>query len=776
MDGLKRFLMIGAILATLTPAPAPAQLTATAVRDSLAQATSFIASRQAADGSWGEWPGQKGGITALVTLALIEAGTSVDSPVIDRALTYLRALRPEDRRVYATSLTTMALCRALPERDRVIIGDHVRWLEAAQITSGPGAGGWSYRAGDGRPDNSNSQFALLALHEAVQVGITVSPDVWQGAANYWLAGQHNSGGWGYEPRDPPSGSMTCAGISSLIIIEENMARVPPKSINDFACCSQEERSSALEQALAYWGTKFSAKRNPTGPNDVGDSYLYYYLYGVERAGRLSGTRFFGEHDWYREGAEHLLTLQRPVTGGWIGSKINPAESQPEIASAFALLFLAKGRWPVLAAEYRHDTSPTGRISASGLTYLIRDVEKAWKRNVTWQVIESDRASADDLLQSPVLLIAGRDSLKLDARRKEALRQYVQQGGFIFAWADSSPGCDATGFDTDFRNLMAEIFPESSLDPLPPEHPIWRAQSDLIPDPNRPLLGIQACCRTSIVYCPADLDCRWRWGQATQRATLAPEVRDDVDAALAIGVNVLTYATGRSLKDKLERPRLAASIDERSRFRLEIPKLAHGGGADEAAAAWNNLLREAGRWLDQPLLAPAEPLAPDDPALSSFPLVFVHGRRDFQFQPAEREALSRFLGPETEGFIFADAICGSKEFADAVRREIQAIRPEGKWRRLEAEHPLLSEALRGFDLSRVTLRRPDRSPDGAPTVRESRAPAQLEAFEIDGRIAVILSPFDLSCAWESGSGLECEGYAPDDAVRIGINVLLYALQE
>ena len=39
------------------------------------------------------------------------------------------------------------------------------------------------------------------------------------------------------------------------------------------------------------------------------AWLLYYLYGMERAGRLSGQRFFGDHDWYREVAEYLVAYQ-----------------------------------------------------------------------------------------------------------------------------------------------------------------------------------------------------------------------------------------------------------------------------------------------------------------------------------------------------------------------------------------------------------------------------------------------------------------------------------
>ena len=53
---------------------------------------------------------------------------------------------------------------------------------------------------------------------------------------------------------------------------------------------------------------------------------------------------------------------------------------------------------------------------------------------------------------------------------------------------------------------------------------------------------------------------------------------------------------------------------------------------------------------------------------------------------------------------------------------------------------------------------------------------LEGIEIDGRLAVVFSPFDLSCALENQASIECKGYLREDAAKIGINILLYAMQQ
>ena len=53
---------------------------------------------------------------------------------------------------------------------------------------------------------------------------------------------------------------------------------------------------------------------------------------------------------------------------------------------------------------------------------------------------------------------------------------------------------------------------------------------------------------------------------------------------------------------------------------------------------------------------------------------------------------------------------------------------------------------------------------------------MEGIKIDGRWVVIFSRFDLSCALERHNALECQGYTREDAGRIGLNVLLYSLQQ
>ena len=117
----------------------------------------------------------------------------------------------------------MVFAAAEPEHDTLRIAGNVQWLESAQIKPGDPQnwpGSWSYSDSKrGRPgDNSNTQYALLGLHAASEAGVHVKPTVWELARAYWERSQKHDGSWAYTPdSNNPTASMTCAGISSLII-------------------------------------------------------------------------------------------------------------------------------------------------------------------------------------------------------------------------------------------------------------------------------------------------------------------------------------------------------------------------------------------------------------------------------------------------------------------------------------------------------------------------------------------------------------------------------
>ncbi len=773
-----------AILSTIFNTGLRAEVTATEVRESIERGVAFLKQRQNADGAWNEWTSlsQPGGVTALCTLALLNAGVEVKDPCIQRALNCLRKIPSE--RTYVVSLQTQVLARAEPEKDRFLINRNVRWLEATQIDGGNFKGAWSYPGAAG--DNSNAQFAMLALYEAERVGVPASEQTWRLARSYWEKCQNKDGSWGYYAPFSGTGSMTTAGITSLVIaadrLQEPDAAVDGERIH--CCGSTHNEADPAERGLQWLGRNFSVTNNPGN-----ESWLLYYLYGMERTGRLSAQRFIGEHDWYREGADALVRKQDRLSGYWI-DPILSRNNQPLVGTSFALLFLAKGRWPVLLSKVKHGNDGDWNQHRHDAINLTRFAESRWKKDMTWQVVDWEKASVEELLQSPVLYLCGSaDFLPDDQRKREALaqktRDYLDRGGFLFA----EGYCGKIGFDRCFQEFMKLVFPEKEyqLRLLDADHPIWRAEEVVPADQLRPLWGVDFGCRTSVVYAPLDplesprpsLSCLWELHRSGRAQKYAESVQQQINAGMAIGLNVLAYATNRELRGKEEffsvKKRPQGAEDRTDRGKLIVAKLRHPGGCNAAPRALSNLLEAAGEQLRLRAAAKEDLIDLTDESLFDCSLAFMQGRNAFRLTDAERKQLKLFA--ERGGTVFADSICANQAFADSFRAEMSAVFGAGKLEKIPSDDPLLTTKYGGFDLKIVSRRDPQARAKDAPLAASvKKAPPELEGIKIDGRWAIIFSPYDVSCSLEKHDSVECRGYVREDAARIGVNVLLYALQQ
>ena len=311
------------------------------------------------------------GSSSLPLLALLHSGVSRESQPVRRGLAWLRAMwrsrGPEQQRTYGVSVAVMALVESgrredgtvvLPEEDRTILKEMVDYLVKAQDRSGV----WWYGPGMNGHDHSNSQYALLALKEARRAGAEVSDDVFLAALKHFLATQETDGprvrryderggdgvysatreatsafdlarGWGYiGPARGTSGSMTAAGVAAVTICATELTGHRHEKL-------VERAEQSARDGLAWLGRNFTVTGNPP----VSNSWHYYYLYGLERAGVLARVVYMGGHRWYAEGARHLVDAQGP-DGGWrpLGAFGGQAGQPPNtVDQSFALLFLSR---------------------------------------------------------------------------------------------------------------------------------------------------------------------------------------------------------------------------------------------------------------------------------------------------------------------------------------------------------------------------------------------------------------------------------------------------
>jgi hypothetical protein len=280
MRGATLGLMLSGFVAGAIAPPVRAEVTAEQLRVAIDRSTAYLMRQQRPDGSWPDWANYSGGVTALATLALLNAGVEPDDDSIQRALQNLRKLAGQEsdksKKTYVVALATMVFCRASPEADGPLIEQNVTWLENNQVVDGKGRGGWSYPGGSGDP--SNSQFALLGLYEAERSGVNVSARTWRLARASWIDLQNADGSWGYSRQGPGTGSMTCAGIASLVItsdmVRQSNARVDGDKIR---CCVQNESDDdRIGRAFQWLGSNqvFAVSHNPGRTQGM---WTLYYL-------------------------------------------------------------------------------------------------------------------------------------------------------------------------------------------------------------------------------------------------------------------------------------------------------------------------------------------------------------------------------------------------------------------------------------------------------------------------------------------------------------------
>ncbi|HXY36731.1 MAG TPA: DUF4159 domain-containing protein [Planctomycetaceae bacterium] len=792
--GLPSALLIAAIACSSVTRPriawADRELSAARVKESIRSGQQFLIRVQNPEGSYGFGGGPGGhtsGATSLAMLALLTSGMPADEPAVARGLKFLRRI-PDPQSSYATyqiSLMLMTFAAARQwDTDRIRMASLASQLEDFQVKQGANAGMWNYGNGIASEDNSNTQYAILGLREAAVSGIKVGRRTWELTLEHFLRTQNEDGGWGYQNNLHSTGSMTCAGVGSLLICEQMLGSMEDDTNADGSpkCCSHNERTSvALRRALQWLSQYFAVGVNPGEP---GGRWVLYYLYGVERAGRLSGQRFFGNHDWYREGAAYLLDRQIRRDGSW--SATSGIEADPLIASSFALLFLSKGLSPVLINKLNYssgegrradgDTLPNWNLhpsDARNLTEYVSGLPK-WPKLLTFQEVDLEKVVANgsvrDLLQAPILYISGLDEPKFTEAQVQLLRAYVEQGGFIFAVKN----CDGAGFEEGIKNLVSRIYPaDAQLKRLPPEHPIYRSEFPLDPEGTE-LLGVDFGCRTSFVYSPRDHSCLWDKWSLQPVPKRKPAFSLLVLHSMKVGANVVAYATGREPYDKLDAPQEEAvgvpSPIERGL--LQVAKLRHTGDWDVAPRALHNVLMALNRVSGVPTSTRQKNLLPSDPQLRRYPLAYLHGRSTFEFGKQELENLRKYL--KNGAVLFADSCCGSPQFDKSFREMVQQLFPDKKLERIPVTHELFSRGI-GFDIQRVKRRIPESGNTNDPldaTFKEGEP--FLEGIEINGRYCVIYSKYDLSCALERQASVACAGYDHTDAVRIAVNVIRYAL--
>jgi len=750
------------------------------VKKSIERGIDYLKKEQRGNGSWEvnlQSAGINGGWTALSLLALLNAGVPVNDRAVADGLTFLRGLKPDS--TYVRALQTMVFVEAGQNEDRERIQRNVQWLIDARIIRDGKLRGWTYNQQTlaGKGDGSNTQYALLGLHAGRQGGAVINEEIWKSIRDHYIDTQNPAdGGFYYDANDKSRGTiptMTTAGLCGLIIagMELNAGREVPQNDGTATNCGVYEENRAVNKALGWLSSRGIQFDLPQA--------TFYNLYGLERAGRLTGQRFLGRYDWYREGCKYLVDAQQG-DGSW--QAIGAFDKWPVISTSFALLFLSKGRTPVLISKLVH-TDSWPRVEndtdwnndRNDLRHLTAFASQNLFNRMTlaWQSFDMGRAAGaapgeddllevtSDLLQSPIVYMNGHKSplRRLQPVEKAILKRYVENGGFVLAEAC----CGSPDFDRGFKELVKEIWPDNDLENLSPQHPIWRSKFAVNPGQPYHLMGIQMGCKTVLVYSPEDMSCQWESNRTTDaRGTVA----------FRLGANIIAYATGMEPpRPRLTHVEVASDKDDQGRIPrgyFKVGQVKFQGDYKPAPRAMRNLMDHMHKFAGLDVVLKTDEVRIFDKSVKDYKFLYLHGRGKFSFGQEELDNVRFNL--ENGALLLADSCCGQEPFDKAFREFIQQLFPKHKLERVPLDDVLFSKELNGTALSNQNIKgRLEKNS------MPQNMPPWLEGIKIDGRWAVIYSKYDIGCALERHQSSDCLGYTPDSALLLAQAAVLYTFR-
>lgn len=714
-----------------------------AVRPAIRRGLAFLYATIKPGGDLDSRYGQQhaGGAEALALLAAIECGEHTAKPELKPFIQ--KTLGAEPNSVYSRAMRILAVSRLGPDAAELLQTD-VDWLVRQQQP----AGGWGY--GPDHPttrirkdwsDSSNSQLALLALHEAGLAGASIPGAVWTKARSFWTRSQNADGGYGYDPpwgsalrlRGKSYGSMTAAGLATAAILASRGA-APPGDLDKL-------RAGALgwlEKNLAFdampgwsWGTA--------------ENWLLFYHWCLGRSQNALGYRTLGGRDGARESAQLVLAQQNP-DGSW-GDLKEESPGNRAVQTAFALLALSAADRPVLATKLALEANPA---SPQDLANFTQWMGVRHGRVAAWQLL-TPTDKPEFLSDAPLLYITFDAQSAVPATLKPALAEYVRDGGVLVL---ASAGTDMLADKA--RALVQELLPQAREGRANEYHGVYQALVAMPAENLPPVLVFGDSLRTQAFVLPGGSAGGLQAGDPVQ----AP-------AAFTLLGNAAMCATDRDMPPTRLTIRTVPRATVTPAKWIEIARVRYRGDWNLCPQATDRLSLELTQSLSLGVrLKPAVDLSAVPQGL---PLLWLTGTGYFKLTDEQKRNLKTYL--EEGGTLLVDAGSGNQKMMSTVTGILEELLGPECVKPLEPESPIVRGGLAGglgSDITHVRFTR-----EAARRQPKNKSPNLMYA-QVKGRPAVILVPYSVVAPLEGRPIYGLRGLAPDDAVRVAANVLLYAL--
>jgi len=760
------------------------------------------------------------GRTALVTYALLAAGEQPKNEHLTGPISFLEKNPTVGTYAVGVRAQVWPYLRQSPELHEAEQID-ARVLLASVGTKGEANGLWYYSPPNtGSYDHSVSQFGILGLWALDRKGIEIPLSLWQLSDEAWRKHQLPDGSWCYcnsagsAAQRQGTATMTAAGVATLFITSDYVHQ----HFN-----SNEVADANIESGLKWLGDHF----NLFFANGIDNVVTQWYgMYGLERIGVASGRKYLGTHNWFVEGSD-WLTHNQNADGSWgAPGDIWGFNQQNILDTSFAILFLARGRAPVIMEKVQYSVLEGNRTVPGHWNRAPRDLANfsRWmstqlEADYNWQVTSLD-VPDQDLHDAPILYISGDQTLTFSDSDVAKLKQFVEEGGLILGNADSQ----SAAFAKSFKELGSKLFPSYAFRELPESHPIyvneefhaarWRIKPHVE--------GLSNGVRELMLLPAVDMSRVFQSGRdATQSDVF--QLADDI---------VLYSVDTRGLEQKGETYTVAEDAKAPIERTVKIARLQYDGNWDPEPGGWRRLAAvlhnsrktrlqvETVKLGDGTLTRPPADAAPPSPrpapaqirltatkritpeefqatggdpakmqalvdakvkevqaeldaaearrlaAMATYKLAHLTGTDEVKLTEAQRHELKGFV--EGGGTLIIDAAGGSTAFAASAEQMLRdtfgsdASQLESP---LPADCPLYQPP--GLAVEEVQYRQFARS-----RISNTRMP-QLRGIRIGPRLAVIWSREDLSAGLVGEPVDGITGYTPASATDLVTNIVLNA---
>ena len=320
---------------------------------------------------------------------------------------------------------------------------------------------------------------------------------WQDVERHWNESEQPNGTWGYHKGDSDSYPMTMAGITALSVCRDFMVEAPANPPLPPACAAQRsaEPCAAMVRHRRQQRERFG--------NDV-----WIFALWPECAVLSSGMTYAGTHDIYRELAKKVVQSQL-ADGAWDANDGRTAV----IETSFSLLFLTRGRNPVLMNKLRYNGNwANHQRDAANLS---RYVSYAIERPVNWEIATLFEPWSV-WMESPILFMSGDVPPSFGPADYERLQNYVDNGGLIVTNSDGG----SPAFTAFVRDLARHLFPKYEMTAVRDDDDLFSLQFH-IPGPHPRMMEVTNGSRKLLIHFADDLAGQW---QAANQARTLPRFR------------------------------------------------------------------------------------------------------------------------------------------------------------------------------------------------------------------------------------------------------------